>query len=94
MLETYDRLLHRVERLSRLFAWCGGVMLLAMVLLICTEIVMRRTVGHSLGLSFVITSYSIHYTKLYEIAAIGDACAEAGVALHMDGARFANALAE
>ncbi len=68
MLETYDRLLHRVERLSRLFAWCGGVMLLAMVLLICTEIVMRRTVGHSLGLSFEYSGYTLGISASWSFA--------------------------
>lgn len=68
MHEAYDRLLHQVERLSRLFAWAGGVMLVAMVVLICAEILLRRTVGTSLGLSFEYSGYALGISASWSFA--------------------------
>ena len=58
----------------------------------------RRMVGdvHSVQPSSVSISQATELGTLYsleEIAAIGSVCREAGLGLHMDGARFANALA-
>jgi threonine aldolase len=58
----------------------------------------RRMVGdvHSVQPSSVSISQATELGTLYsleEIAAIGAVCREAGLGLHMDGARFANALA-
>lgn len=68
MLAVYDAVIRWVERLSRLFAWLGGVLLLVMVALICIEIVMRRTVGQSLGLSFEYSGYVLGISASWSFA--------------------------
>lgn len=68
MLAAYDAVLRWVERLSRLFAWLGGVLLLVMVGLICIEIVMRRLVGQSLGLSFEYSGYVLGISASWSFA--------------------------
>lgn len=68
MLAAYDAVLRWVERLSRLFAWLGGVMLLAMVVLICLEIVLRRLAGVSLGLSFEYSGYVLGVAASWSFA--------------------------
>ncbi len=68
MLAALDALLRGVDRVSRLLAWLGGVILLGMVLLIAVEIVMRRTVGTSPGLSFEYSGYVLGISASWSFA--------------------------
>jgi len=68
MLDAFDALLRLVERLSRWLAGLGGVILIGMVLLISVEIVMRRAVGHSFGLSFEYSGYVLGISASWSFA--------------------------
>lgn len=68
MLDALDALIRQVERLSRWLAGLAGVILVGMVLLISIEIVMRRTVGHSLGLSFEYSGYVLGISASWSFA--------------------------
>ncbi len=68
MLASFDALLRAVDRASRCLAWLGGVLLLGMVLLIAVEIVMRRTVGTSPGLSYEYSGYVLGISASWSFA--------------------------
>jgi len=68
MLDALDALICLVERLSRRLAGLAGVILVGMVLLISLEIVMRRTIGRSPGLSFEYSGYVLGITASWSFA--------------------------
>ena len=66
-----------LARLGRLLAWAAGLCLSLMLLQVIADVIGRLVFAHPLPSTIeivaewcVITSYSIHYTKLYDAAQV------------------------
>ena len=68
MIETLDKLVKRVDRISLGLAYLGGAMLLATVALIAVEIVLRRIFSFALGLGFELSGYVLAISSSWAFA--------------------------
>jgi len=59
MTDRLDALLRIVDRISRLFAWAGGAILIATTLVIIAEIILRGVFSYALGLGFEMSGYTL-----------------------------------
>jgi len=63
-----DWLLHRATWISRLGVWAGGILLMAAVVMIVAEILMRRTIGWSFRGAHELSGYVLAISSAWSFA--------------------------